>query len=141
MAKPTRTTLTLVEIFNDIELYLYDRYEQHLCDSLARLHLITFRTTIPARDEYLSLVIGIDQAGQVAEYQSMFVSQAGARQQYCRKRWIAYVNRDPGGDENCCAGLHRDDVVNDSAHVERRGAIGRIVRHRDAVSDAWVEYF
>jgi len=80
MAEATRTTLTFVEIFNDIELHLCDRHEQHLCDSLARLNLITIRTTIPARDEYLSLVVGIDEAGQVAQHQSVFVSQAGARQ-------------------------------------------------------------
>jgi len=80
MAEATRTTLTFAEFFNDIELYLCDRHEQHLRDSLARLNLITLRTTIPARDEYLSLVVGIDKAGQVAEYQPVFVSQAGARQ-------------------------------------------------------------
>ena len=141
MAEPTRTTLTFVEIFNDIELYLCDRYEHHLRNSLARLNLITFRTTIPARDEYLSLVVGIDQARQVAQYQSMFVSQARARQQYGRERRIVYVNRDPGWDENCFAGLHRDYVVNDSPHVECRGTVGRIVRHRNAVSDARVKYF
>ena len=80
MAEPTRTTLAFVEIFNDIELYLCDRHEQHLRDSLARLNLITLRTTIPARDEYLSLVVGIDKARQIAQYQPVFVSQAGARQ-------------------------------------------------------------
>lgn len=141
MAEATRTTLTFVEIFNDVELYLCDRHEQHLCDSLARLHRITLRTTIPAGDEYLSLVIGIDQARQVTQYESMFVSEAGARQQYGRERRITYVNRDSGWDENCFSGLHGDDLVNDSPHVERRGAVGRIVRQRNAVADAWVEYF
>ena len=62
MAEPARTTLTFVEIFNDIELYLCHRHEHHLCDSLAGLNLVTLRTTIPARDEYLSLVVGIDKA-------------------------------------------------------------------------------
>ena len=76
MAEATRTTLTFVEIFNDIELYLCDRHEQHLCDSLARLNLITLRTTIPARDEYLSLVVGIDQSGQVAKYKPVFVPES-----------------------------------------------------------------
>jgi len=39
MAESSGTTLTIFKVFDDVELNLFNRHEQHLCNSLARLNL------------------------------------------------------------------------------------------------------
>ena len=78
MAEAPVPTIADVELVDDIELNLLDRHENHLCDALARLNLVRIRTPIPAGDEYLALVVGIDQPGQVAQHEPVFVTQPGS---------------------------------------------------------------
>ena len=68
-----------IELFQD-QARLTERNEHHLCDALARLDNIGRAAAIPARDENLALIIRINQARQVAEHQTMPVTQTGAWQ-------------------------------------------------------------
>ncbi len=63
------------ELFDDLELHLLERYEYHLRNPFARLNFIGLLAAIPAGSVHLSLVIGIDQSGQVSEDKPVFVAK------------------------------------------------------------------
>ena len=79
MTEPAGAPVAGIELVHDIERDLLDRYEHHLCNAFPGLYLVTLATAVPARDEHLPLVIRIDETGQVAEHQSMFVAKTGSR--------------------------------------------------------------
>jgi len=76
MAKAAFATARVLEFFDDLEFHLLDRHENHLCDALAWLNLVGLITAIPAGNKNLSLVVGIDQSGQVAKYKPVFVPES-----------------------------------------------------------------
>ena len=76
MTEAAGAPVAFVELLHDPEFDLFHRYEHHLRDAFARLNLVTVRASIPARYKDLSLVVGIDKPGQVAQHESMLVSQA-----------------------------------------------------------------
>ena len=127
MTESAGTPVAGVKLFHDIEFDLFYRDEDHLCDALARLHLVGIAATIPARYEHLSLVVRIDQASQVPEHEPMFVPQARARQQDCRERRIGHMNRETSWHEHRITGVNGQGLVDARAHVEARRTIGRIV--------------
>jgi hypothetical protein len=96
VAKTTGTTFAAVELFNQIELGLYHRHKYHLCDTFTGLNSEGFLTAVPDGNHQLTLIIGIDQADQVAQYDAVFMAQTGTWQDYCRKIGICDVNSQAG---------------------------------------------
>ena len=128
MTESAGTPVAGVKLFHDIEFDLFYRDEDHLCDTLAGLNLVGAAAAIPARYEYLSLVIGIDQSGQVSKNKSVLVSQARTRQQHRCERRIGNMYCQACRNQNCFAGIHGQGLVDASAHVETCRAFRRIVR-------------
>jgi len=139
MAEAPDPAFAVVEIFDDVELHLLNRHEYHLGDPLAWLDLVAFRAAIPTRDKYLALVIRVNEPGQVAEDQSVLVTQPGARQQHRSQTGIGNMNCQAGRYQHGIAGFHDQGFVNNGPHVEARRTVGGVVRQWDAVPDAWIE--
>ncbi len=139
MAKAPGTTLTVVKILDDIELHLLYWHENHLSDALAGPNVVSFRAAIPAGNEHLALVVRIDEAGQVAKDESVFVAQAGTRQQYGGQPGIRNMNREPRRHQHRLARRHAQGIVNNGSHVEAGGAIGRIVWQWDGIADSRIQ--
>ena len=74
MAEATGAPIARLELLHHVEADLLDGDEHHLRNALAGLHLVGGLAAIPAGDEHLALVIGVDQAGQVAEDDAVLVA-------------------------------------------------------------------
>ena len=72
----TGATVGRGEFIHHIELDLHDWNNHELRDALARLNRECRLTPIPHGYENLALVIRVDQPDQVAEDDSMFVSES-----------------------------------------------------------------
>src|SRR5690348_17074993 len=75
-SEAARAALALLERVDDVERDLHHRDHHELRDALERLHDERLLAAVPARDEHLSLVIGIDEAHQVAEHDAVLVPEA-----------------------------------------------------------------
>ena len=73
----TGSARALREIVDNIETDLYYRHHDQLGDSFHRIKGKDGLATIPQRNQYLSLVIRVDQANQVAEHDTVLVTHAG----------------------------------------------------------------
>lgn len=104
MAEATCASLAFTKLLHDLEPDLLDRYENHLCYALARLNFIGGLAAIPARDKHLSLVVGVDEASEISEYQTVFVAESGARQQDSREIIIGDVDCQASGNQDRLAG-------------------------------------
>src|SRR6478736_1658233 len=76
MAKAAAATLACGELIHDAKLRVRDRQENQLCDSIPRRNGIGHRTTVPARDHQRPLVVGVDQTDEIAEHESVLVTQS-----------------------------------------------------------------
>src|SRR5690554_1112484 len=98
-AKTTFTTFTGSEFVDDREVGLNDRDDDQLGDTFQRVENEALVSAIPARDQQLSLIIGIDEADQVAEYDAMFVTEAGAGQDHGCIARISQMDRHAGRNQ------------------------------------------
>ena len=94
---------------------------------------------IPHRYENLALVVGVDQADEVAEHDTVFVAKSGARQQHRREAGVADVDGDAGGHEMGLAGLKVQVLVEAGVQVHAGGAVGGIARQREFTPEAGVQ--
>ena len=70
------------------------------------------RAAVPAAHHQRALVVGVDQADQVAEHDAVLVAEARARKDHRRVAGVADVDRD--------AGRHERDVARRERHRPRR---------------------
>ena len=140
MSEATGAPVAGIEFFHDFELHLFDRNEHHLGDTFARLHFVTLATAIPAGDEHLPLVVRIDEPGEIAQHEPMFVAQAGTWQKYSGKSGIANMDGKAGRNQNGCAGLDREHVVNTCPHIKASRAVRRIVWQWNTLANPRVQY-
>jgi len=61
------------EIFDDVELRLYDRNDDELREALERVQREGRRAPVPGRYHQLALVVGVDQTDQVAQHDAVLV--------------------------------------------------------------------
>src|SRR6185436_14512871 len=87
----------------------------------------------------LALVVGIDQAHEIAEYHAVFVAEPGARQDHRGKARIVEVDGESGGNQFCLAGRKRQWRVQAGTQVEPRGSSRRIGRQWKFGADARIE--
>src|SRR5277367_5265055 len=64
------------EILDHLECHLHHRHDHHLRDPIAGIDGERLSTAIPGRDHQGALVVGIDQADQVAEHNAVLMTEA-----------------------------------------------------------------
>ncbi len=79
MAEPAFAAGAAFEFLYHLELHPSHRHEHHLRDPVTRLDDHVMLAPVPRRDHQLALVIGIDQSHQIAQHDTVFVSQTGTR--------------------------------------------------------------
>ena len=130
-AEAAGAAFALFKSFYDIEFGVDHRDDDHLRDALHRVEDEGRLAAVPAGNEELSLVVRVDQADQVAEHDTVFVAQAGARQDHRRHAGVAEVDGDAGGDQVGLPRMDGHDVLDAGAQVEpglsRRGIAGRML--------------
>jgi len=91
-AEPTGSAFALAEFLNDIEGDLHDWHDYELRQPVQRAEGKRLSTTIPGGNEYLTLVIRIDQTDQIAEDDAVLMGQPRARQDDRRKPGIGKMD-------------------------------------------------
>jgi hypothetical protein len=99
VAEAAAAAIACGEIFHDCELGLQDGDDHELRNALARLDPEVFRAAVPARDHELALIVGVDEANEVAEHDAVLVAEARARNDDRGKRRVGDVDREPGVDQ------------------------------------------
>jgi hypothetical protein len=131
VAEPARAPLRRLEVVHDFETGVDHRNEDHLGDPFAGLHGERRIPAIPAGNEHLPLVVGVDQPDEVAEDDAVLVAESGARQQHGREGWVADVDRHAGGYQHGLAGRHVGRCFDAGPHIDPRRALGRVLGQRE----------
>ena len=106
--KPPAPRSRGAEVFDDVEVRLHDRNDDKLGQPLERIQRER-RAAIPGGDH--QLVIGVDQTDQVAEHDTVFVAQAGPRQDQrsvARRRESRARSRRDGWPRARAPAVHQD---------------------------------
>jgi aspartokinase-like uncharacterized kinase len=74
-AEASGTTFAGGKLVDHVESDLHHRHHDQLRQAIQRIQREGIVTTVPGGNEYLALVIRIDQAHQVAQHNAMLVSQ------------------------------------------------------------------
>ena len=99
---------------------LHDGHEDHLRDALARRDRVGRATAIPARHEDLTLIVRIDEAGEIAEHDAVLVAESRARKDHRGEPGVADVNGDARGNEHRAAGHELDRRIDAGAQIQSR---------------------
>ncbi len=118
MTKSAIAAVAILKLLYDFKMHLFNGHEHQLCNALTGLNLVCPLTSIPARDKYLPLVIGVDQTSQVTKHQPMLVSQSRSGQQHGSQVAVADMDRQPGWYEFCFAGRNGQWLTDTGAHVQ-----------------------
>ena len=111
-----------------------------MCNTFTRLDGERLGAAIPAGDKHLPLVIGIDQADQVAEDDTMLVAKPGARQQYRRQSGIGNMNRKPRRYESGFTRRQLKRRIKTGTHIHACGPVRGVVWQGEFVTESLVEY-
>ena len=108
------------KFLHDIKPGLHDGHNHQLRHALHRHQRERNLAAVPQRDENLPLIIRVDQADQVAQHDTVLVSQAGTRQNHCGIARVAQMNGDAAGDELALLGLNHHIVFDARAQIDPR---------------------
>src|SRR5450830_1812341 len=131
--------LVRVEFVDDVKTNLHDRHHDQLRQPLHWLQGECLLAAVPGRDHQLALIIGVDQAYQIPQYDAVLVTHAAAGQDHGAVSRIGHVDGEASGNEDGGAGLDGDGGVDAGAQVQARAAAGGIGRQQ--VLHAGVEDF
>jgi len=88
-------------------------------------------SAVPYRDEYLSLIVGVDQTDQIAQHDTVFVAEAGAGQDHRRVMRVIQMQGDAAGNQFALAGANGHATLDAGAQVDAgrtgRGISGRVL--------------
>src|SRR5438132_5075523 len=118
-----------------------DAGEDELGDAVAGPNLYRLATgiAVPRRNQARPLVIGIDHPDRIAEHETLFVPDAGARQHQCTPLRVADVKRDAGGDQDRGhLRFEEERVVDAGVQVEPR-RLARSPRRETPAWQPWIE--
>ena len=118
MTKATMRALGFMKRIDLLEADGHNRNEHHLGDAVSNADLESCLAAIPAGDEDLPLVVGVDEAHQIAQYDAVLVAQAGARQQHRGQSGVADVDGQAGRYQVGLARLERQRLVEAGAQVQ-----------------------
>ena len=94
-AKTTRAAIACRKLIDDIKSDLQHGYHHKLCEAVHRVQCVDFFAAIPYRDENFTLVVGVNQADQIAEHNAVFVAKPRARQDDGGKSALQCRRADP----------------------------------------------
>src|SRR5690554_5724760 len=135
MAKAAGASLTRGKLLHHLELRLHDRYDDELRDALARLDREGVPPAVPTRDHQLALIVRIDQADQIAEYDAVLMAEPRARKNRCREPGVRNVDGDAGRNQLAVARLERQRRIETGAQIDAGGARGTALGQRNLVAD------
>jgi hypothetical protein len=127
------------EVLDHVEIHVHHGHENHLRDAIARIDRERRRAPIPAGHQQRALVVGVDQADEIAEHDAVLVSKPGARQQHRRQFRILDVNRYARGNELGGARDERERRIEAGAKIHAGRAGSRVMGQRELASDARIE--
>src|SRR6516162_2624467 len=139
MAKACRGALRGLEVRHHLELDLHHRDHDQLRDAIARVHGEGLRAAIPAGHHQLPLVVGVNEAHEIAEDDAVFVAESGAGQDDRGEPRIFEMYGDAGWQEFGLPGGEQQRHIEAGAQIEARGARGRIGRQRELASHTLIE--
>ena len=79
MSEPAASASGFKKPLNYFQLCLHDGHKYELRDSVARRHREGVVTPIPTGYQKLTLIVGVDQSDEIAEYDSVLVAESGSR--------------------------------------------------------------
>jgi len=141
MTETTATALTGIEFRDNLKLGFHHRDENHLGNPVTRFNRECLMTAVPARYEYLALIVRIDQSHEIAEHDPVLVAKAGTRQQNGSETRVGNMNGQAGGNELGFSRFQYQWLFQARDHVEARSPVGTIARKGKASADARVEDF
>ena len=127
------------EVVDDVEARLHDGNDYQLRDPFQRLQSENGIAAIPARHHDLPLIVGVDQADEIAEHDAELVRESRTRQHESGESGIRKVDRDSSRNEVRRAWLNRNCQINARTQIESRGAFCRVFRK--LILDARVKNF
>jgi len=139
MAETTLAAFALTKLADHAERDLFDRYENQLSYAFPRLHFVGLRSAIPAGNKDLSLVVGVDKAGEIAQHQAVPVPEAGPRQKDGSQPGIAYVNSDPCRYQDRLPRFNAYRCIDAGAHVQARRSVSCIVRQGNGIAHSRIQ--
>ena len=137
--EPVFRPVAFLKRLHHIELGSGHRQDDHLRDAVAGVNGEFGGSAVPAGDEYLALIIRIDESGEVAEDDAVFVAEAGAGQQHRRVIGVGDVDGDAGGNQFGGARLQGHRPINAGGQVKPGGAVGAIAGEAKFRVNAGVE--
>jgi len=141
-AEAALAPFTSLERLHDSERGLYDGQYHELRNAFQGVYDKGLDTSIPAADHQGSLIVGVDQAHEVAEYDSMFMTESGTRENDRCVGGIAYMYCDAGRDQMGIARRDGERLIEARSQIERRGTRCGIrwnVATHSLVRDAQIE--
>ncbi|KAG0944158.1 hypothetical protein G6F31_014629 [Rhizopus arrhizus] len=139
MAESTRSPHAVGESIHHLQADAGNRHHHQLSDAIARLDGEGLAATVPDADQQRPLVVGVDQAGTVAEHDAVAVAQPRTRQDHRAQVRIGDVDGQAAGDQRGIAGLQGQRGIQRRAQVHAGAGFGGIGRQRPAVAEARIE--
>ncbi len=121
-AEATCPALAKGKFLDNIKLHLQYRHNHQLRHALHRHQRKRVMASVPQRNEYLPLIVRINQSNQIAQHNAVFVAEPGTRQDHRRTMRISQMNGYAAGDEFALAGLDNHAVGNAGAQINSRRA-------------------
>ncbi len=76
MTETAGAALAGFKLLNDLKSRPNNGQNDHLRNAIARSNLKLFLSPVPTRHVYLPLVVGVDETGEVAEHDAVFMTQS-----------------------------------------------------------------
>jgi len=95
MTETAGATVALGKSLHQFEANLPHGHDHELGDTLRRLNTEGRLPAVPAGDQKFTLVIGIDQADEVTQNDTVFMTESGARQYHRCQTRIVKMDRQP----------------------------------------------
>src|SRR5690606_18121628 len=121
------------------ELGMQDGNEQHLGDAVARRDGERLLAAVPARDEHLSLVVGVDDTHEIAQHDAVLVAESRARHEDGRNVAIRDVQREAGGDQRAFAGSERLRRLEAGTDVHSRRTVRLTLRQGELIAQSRID--
>lgn len=87
------------KVVDEIEIDLQNRNHDELSQSVEWLNGVGLLAPIPGRNEDLPLIIRVDEADEIAQYDAIFVTQSRTRKDHGSQPRVGQMDGDAGRDK------------------------------------------
>ena len=127
------------EMADNVEFHLHDRNDDHLRQAHARIDRKGLITAVPAGNEYLPLIIGIDESNRVSQNDSVFMTEPRTGQNNCRQIGIIDMNGNAGRYQLSLPRFNEQRLLNTSAKINASRTRRRVLRQWIFAAEPLVE--